>query len=198
MEPSSAQRHFHINAPLRQIETATHRFAQEVPAASGETLCAVLLGPSTAAKAQLARQIHNASSRAARPFIRIDCRHSAGIQFATFNGTMRSTRPIAGDGDPPRHFFHFATGGTLFFDHWDPVAECECERLFAELKSSRKTPLAAADPFSLDVAVTIAIDVSWTDGSDDECLLVHVPLAQLKEYVAYLATTAEAELLTAN
>lgn len=189
---------FHVNFPLRQIEAATRRFALEAPSASEDLLCVVLLGPQAAAKAPLARRIHNASQRAARPFVRIDCRHSTGVQFAALNGTMRSTRSIVADDEPPRHFFRFAAGGTLFFDHWDPVTECECSRLFAELKSAHAMPLAAADPFALDLAVTIAVDVRWTDCDEDECLMVHVPLPRLKEYVAYLATAAEANLLAAN
>lgn len=198
MDSQSPHRDFHIDFPLRQIEAATRRFALEAPSTSLDLLCAVLLGPQAAAKASLARRIHSASRRAARPFVRIDCRHSAGVQFAALNGTMRSTRPIAGDGEPPRHFFRFAAGGTLFFDHWDPVTECECSHLFGELKSAHAKPLTAADPFALDVAVTIAVDVRWTDCGDDECLMVHVPLPQLKEYVAYLSKAAEADLLAAN
>jgi hypothetical protein len=120
------------------------------------------------------------------------------VDVNALNGTMRSTRPIAGDDEPPRHFFRFAAGGTLFFDHWDPAIACECSRLFADLKSAHAKPLAAANPFAIDVAVTIAVDVRWTDGDDDECLMVHVPLPRLKEYVAYLATAAVADLLAAN
>lgn len=198
MESRPPHRDFHINFPLRQIEAVTQRFAREVPPASDELLCIVLLGPRSAAKAQLAHRLHNASQRAARPFVRIDCRHSAGVQFASLNGTMRSTRPIVGDDEPPRHFFRFAAGGTLFFDHWDPVTGCECAQLFAELKSAHAKPLAAADPFALNAAVTIAVDVRWTDCGDDKCLMVHVPLPRLKEYVAYLATAAAADLLAAN
>ena len=198
MESRPPHRDFHLKFPLRQIEAATQRFALENPSSSKELFCVILLGPQTAAKAPLARHIHNASRRAARPFVRIDCRHSAGVQFAALNGTMRSTRPIVGDDETPRHFFRFAAGGTLFFDHWDPATECECSRLFAELKSAQAMPLAAADPFALDVAVTIAVDVRWTDCDDDECLMVQAPLSQLKEYVVYLATAAEASLLVSN
>lgn len=198
MDSRRPHRDFHIDFPLRQIEVATRRFALEAPSTSEDLLCVVLLGPQAAAKATLARRIHSASRRAASPFVRFDCRHSAGVQFAALNGTMRSTRPIAGDDETPRPFFRFATGGTLFFDHWDPVTAGECSQFFAELKSAHAKPLAAADPFALDVAVTIAVDVRWTDGDDDECLMVHVPLPRLKEYVAYLATAAEADLLAAN
>lgn len=187
-----------LDLQLRQIDAATRRFALEMPPAANEFLAIVLIGPCAADKADLARRIHASSSRTLKPFVHIDCRHSAGVQFAALNGTVRSTRPIAGADDPPRHFLRFANGGTLFFDHWRPNTAAACSHLFAELRYAHETPLLAADPFALEVAVTVAIDARWTDRGDDECLMIHVPLAMLGEYMAYLKEDSQAELLTAN
>ena len=187
-----------LDLQLRQVDAATRRFALEVPPAADEFLALVLIGPCGADKADLARRLHAGSPRSLKPFVRIDCRHSAGVQFAALNGTIRSTRPIAGADDPPRHFLRFANGGTLFFDHWRPNTAAACSHLFAELRYAHETPLLAADPFAFDVAVTVAIDARWTDRRDDECLMIHVPLRSLDRYVAYLSSDAKSELLASN
>ena len=187
-----------LDLQMRQVDAATRRFALEAPPAADEFLALVLIGPYAAEKADLARRLHVSGPRSLKPFVQIDCRHSAGVQFAALNGTIRSTRPIAGADDPPRHFLRFANGGTIFFDHWRPDTAAACRHLFAELKYAHETPLPAADPFAFDVAITIAIDSRWLDHGEDECLMIHVPLATLDLYVAYLASAAEAELLAAN
>ena len=187
-----------LDLQLRHIDAATRRFALEAPPAADEFLALVLIGPCAAEKADLARRLHSSGSRSLKPFVHIDCRHSAGVQFAALNGTIRSTRPIAGADDPPRHFLRFANGGTIFFDHWRPDSTAICSRLFAELSYAHEAPLLAADPFAFDVAVTVAIDARWTDAGDDECLMIHVPLSTLDRYVGYLGYAARAELLAAN
>ncbi|WP_428307428.1 sigma 54-interacting transcriptional regulator [Lacipirellula sp.] len=198
MESSRSRTCTIIDLKLRQVEAATRRFAIEFPPDDQELLAVLLIGPCAANKVDLARRLHGIGPRSPKPFVRIDCRHSAGVQFAALNGTIRSTRPIAGTDDPPRHFFRIANGGTLFFDHWLPGTRTTCAHLFAELNRSHSAPLAAADPFAIDVAVTIAVDARWTDRGDDECLMMHVPLATLDDYLAYLNADAHAELLAAN
>lgn len=189
---------FRFESSVRHIQNATRRFAQRVTVSKSETLAMVLLGPAATPKADIAQRLHGMGPRSARPFVRIDCRHPAGIQFATLNGATRSTRPIAGADEPPRHFLHVANGGTIFFDHWSQETARQCAHLFEELRGCREAPLAAADPFCIDAAIIIAVDVKWIDGSDEDALLIHVPLPQLEQYIGHLAHDADAERLAAN
>lgn len=199
MDAFCSQQQFLLETSVRCIETATRRFAKHAPQANDQVFAIVLLGPTAADKANLARRLHGVGPRANRSFVRIDCRHPAGVQFATLNGVIRNTRPIAGADEPPRHFLRVAAGGTLFFDHWNPAAAHQCAHLLGDLKSTPAVPLAAADPFCIDAAVTVSVDVHWTDGSeDDECMMLQVPLPLVGEYLASLVAETSASLLAAN
>lgn len=122
----------------------------------------LLEGPTGSGKEFLARAIHSAGSRRAKPFVAVNCgsicatllpSQLVGHRKGTFAGASRDHKAL----------FEAASGGTLFLDE---VAEatpaCQAQLLCA-LDEREIRPLGASHAVRLDVCVIAATDRKLTE-----------------------------------
>jgi DNA-binding NtrC family response regulator len=115
----------------------------------------LLLGETGTGKDVLARAIHDASSRAAAPYVVFDCGAVAPslIESALF-GHVRGAFTGA-DTDRPG-VFEWASGGTLFLDEIGELAPALQPKLLRALETGQVTRVGTTTPVSVDVRVVAA------------------------------------------
>ena len=113
------------------------------------------MGPSGTGKELIARAIHGASGRAAKPFIPVDCAVTTGTLFAShmfghvkgsFTGATSSTLGC----------FRAADGGTIFLDE---IGEMELElqaKLLRVLQQRTVVPVGSHEEIPVDVRIVAA------------------------------------------
>jgi DNA-binding NtrC family response regulator len=123
--------------------------------AAATTAPIVLLGETGTGKDVLARAIHDASPRAAAPYVVFDCGAVAPtlIESALF-GHVRGAFTGA-DTDRPG-VFEWATGGTLFLDEVGELATALQPKLLRALESGEVTRVGATTPTTVDTRVIAA------------------------------------------
>jgi two-component system response regulator PilR (NtrC family) len=115
----------------------------------------LIMGPSGTGKELIARAIHAASGRAAKPFIPVDCAVTTGTLFAShmfghvkgsFTGATSSTLGC----------FRAADGGTIFLDE---IGEMELElqaKLLRVLQQRTVVPVGNHEEIPVDVRIVAA------------------------------------------
>jgi len=115
----------------------------------------LIMGPSGTGKELIARAIHASGSRAAKPFIPVDCAVTTGTLFAShmfghvkgsFTGATSSTLGC----------FRAADGGTIFLDE---IGEMELElqaKLLRVLQQRTVVPVGSHEEIPVDVRVVAA------------------------------------------
>jgi two-component system response regulator PilR (NtrC family) len=115
----------------------------------------LIMGPSGTGKELIARAIHMAGGRAAKPFVPVDCAVTTGTLFAShmfghvkgsFTGATSSTLGC----------FRAANGGTIFLDE---IGEMELElqaKLLRVLQQRTVVPVGSHDEIPVDVRVVAA------------------------------------------
>ncbi|MCA9678577.1 MAG: sigma 54-dependent Fis family transcriptional regulator, partial [Myxococcales bacterium] len=123
--------------------------------AAASSASVLLLGETGTGKDVLARAIHDASPRAARPYVVFDCGAVAPslIESALF-GHVRGAYTGA-DTDRPG-VFEWAHGGTLFLDEIGELAPSLQPKLLRALESGAVTRVGATTPTPIDVRVIAA------------------------------------------
>src|SRR5512145_2613524 len=122
-------------------------------AASGATV--LILGESGTGKELLARALHQASPRAAGPFVPVDCGAIAeGVLESELFGHARGA--FTGAQTARRGLFEEAAGGTLFLDEIGDVGPGLQARLLRALQEGTIRPVGANEPIPVDARVVAA------------------------------------------
>jgi Nif-specific regulatory protein len=121
-------------------------------------LCVLLTGETGSGKSQIARVIHDASARAPRPFLELNCAAlPENLLESELFGAMpgahsTATRKIEGKVTAAR-------GGTLFLDEIGELAVTAQAKLLQLLQTGEYFPLGASQPALADVRIVAATNV---------------------------------------
>ena len=118
----------------------------------------LLLGEAGSGKEMLARAIHCESQRSAGPFVAVQCASTPEAMleaelFGYSEGVFPGVRRSGAVGK-----LVLASGGTLFLDEVGGLPIVLQTRLLRALQDKRVTPLGAAEPLEVDVALIGATD----------------------------------------
>ena len=115
----------------------------------------LLLGETGTGKSAIARAIHDASTRAARPFVTIDCASipETLVESELF-GAEKGAHSTATKRTPGK--LAAANGGTIFLDEIGELPIESQAKLLGFLQTKRFTPLGASSPVEIDARVIAA------------------------------------------
>ncbi|MEZ5830720.1 MAG: sigma-54-dependent Fis family transcriptional regulator [Dongiaceae bacterium] len=116
----------------------------------------LLRGETGCGKGLFARALHNASRRAGRPFVAVNC---AAIPHELIESELFGYRPGAFTGAATAGFkgrLVEADGGTLFLDEIGDMPLSLQTRLLQVLSEQEFTPVGATQPVSIDIAIISA------------------------------------------
>jgi transcriptional regulator with PAS, ATPase and Fis domain len=115
----------------------------------------VVVGETGVGKEIVARQIHNASDRADKVFVPVDCTTLTGSLFESqlFGHTKGA---FTGAVDTTLGFFRAANGGTIFLDEISEIPLELQAKLLRVLQEQAVTPLGSTKSFPIDVRVISA------------------------------------------
>ncbi len=115
----------------------------------------LITGPTGCGKTRLAREIHNRSSRAAKPFVAINLAtlHEGTLEAEMF-GCERGA--FTGADQKRRGRLEFAQGGTVFLDEIGELPLRLQARLLDLLQTKKIVPLGSSTEIKLDVRILAA------------------------------------------
>lgn len=122
----------------------------------------IITGETGVGKEMVARQIHNASNRADKVFVPVDCATLTGQLFESqlfghakgaFTGAVNRTLG----------FFRAADGGTIFLDEISEIPFELQAKLLRVLQESSVTPLGSTEYYPIDVRVLCATNRSLSE-----------------------------------
>jgi transcriptional regulator with GAF, ATPase, and Fis domain len=150
--PLSAQHSF--GRLIGKSISARRLFAQ-LAAVAASDLTVLLLGETGTGKDEAAAAIHEASARAARPFVVVDCSSiPASLIESELFGHERGA--FTGAVDKRVGAFVAADGGTLFLDEIGELPRELQPRLLRALENREVKPVGASRPIAVDVRVIAA------------------------------------------
>ncbi len=118
--------------------------------------CSVIItGETGVGKEMAARQIYNASDRADKPFIPVDCATLTGQLFESqLFGHVKGA--FTGAVDNTLGFFRAADGGTIFLDEISEIPLELQAKLLRVLQQNSVTPLGSTKSYPIDIRVICA------------------------------------------
>jgi DNA-binding NtrC family response regulator len=133
-----------FNSILEMIETVAAR------------KCSVIItGETGVGKEMVARQIHNASNRANKVFVPVDCTTLTGQLFESqLFGHVKGA--FTGAVDNTLGFFRAAEGGTIFLDEISEIPMELQAKLLRVLQQSCVVPLGSTKSYPIDIRVLCA------------------------------------------
>jgi two-component system response regulator AtoC len=147
--PPSSQGDFVVRDPAMQ---RLHKLARQV--ALG-TISVLILGETGAGKEVLAQTIHTASSRAGRPFLRLNC--------AAFNETLIESElfghergAFTGAVQAKAGLLETAEGGTVFLDEVGELSAATQAKLLRVIETHEVTRVGGLKPRTIDVRFVAA------------------------------------------
>lgn len=147
-----------VNAAFNDIVTQNPRMLelkQQASVLAGLDIPVLINGESGTGKELFATAIHNASSRAAKPFIAVNC---GAIPPELIDSTLFGHKKGAFTGAVSDHqgVFQQAHGGTLFLDEFGELSLAAQVRLLRALQTSEITPVGDSKPIKVNVRVLTA------------------------------------------
>jgi two-component system response regulator AtoC len=147
--PPSAQGAFVVRDP------AMHRLHQLARQVAVGTISVLILGETGAGKEVLAQTIHEASKRAGRPFLRLNC--------AAFNETLIESElfghergAFTGAVQAKPGLLETAEGGTVFLDELGELSPATQAKLLRVIETREVTRVGGLKPRSIDVRFVAA------------------------------------------
>jgi transcriptional regulator with PAS, ATPase and Fis domain len=118
--------------------------------------CSVIItGETGVGKEMVARQIHNASNRANKVFVPVDCTTLTGQLFESqLFGHVKGA--FTGAVDNTLGFFRAAEGGTIFLDEISEIPMELQAKLLRVLQQSCVVPLGSTKSYPIDIRVLCA------------------------------------------
>lgn len=157
---------------LREVAAGTHRmetyssidpgFVRDVieplkRAASVDKVGILMLGPTGSGKSRLARDLHYSSSRAAGPFVTLDCGQitsAEGLGADLFGFAKKSGFSAPSEGRPGRAMM--ANKGTLFVDEVGSLPLELQQRILRLIQTGLFSPLGSSEEMSVDIRLLAA------------------------------------------
>jgi DNA-binding NtrC family response regulator len=122
----------------------------------------IITGETGVGKELVARQIHNASDRAGKVFVPVDCTTLTGQLFESqLFGHIRGA--FTGAVDTTLGFFRAADGGTIFLDEISEIPLELQAKLLRALQEGVVTPLGSTKSYPTDVRVLCATNVNLSE-----------------------------------
>jgi two-component system nitrogen regulation response regulator GlnG len=201
LELKNLASHVRNTVPLRETfgpSEAAGRLINDIEQVAGSSFSVVIVGETGSGKEVVARAIHDASPRAKRPFIAVDCgaipealleSQLFGHDRGAFTGADRQT---AGE-------FGAAEGGTIFLDEISNMALAFQAKLLRVLQERVLHRLGSTKSINLDVRVLAASNRSLEELCEagsfrrdlyfrlNEYAISIPPLRQRREDILYLA-----------
>ncbi len=166
---------------------AMQQVFQLVDQVSAADATVLITGERGTGKEAVAREIHNRSRRAARPFVAVDC---AAIPEPHLEGELfGQARGVAGGAGPSRGLFQEAAGGTLFVDEIGALPPALQPRLLRALQERKVRPAGADAEVSVDVRLVAASGRDLEEMVEDKRFredlyyrinVIHIPLPPLR------------------
>lgn len=122
----------------------------------------LLLGENGTGKDLIAREIHNKSLRANKPFIKVDVGALTESLFESeLFGHKKGAFTGANEDRPGR--FEAANGGTIFLDEIGNITLQQQTRLLSVLQNRQVTRLGSNEPINIDIRLVCATNLSLFD-----------------------------------
>jgi len=135
--------------------TAFNSIVEMIEALASRRCSIIITGETGVGKEMVARQIHNASNRADKIFVPVDCTTLTGQLFESqlFGHTKGA---FTGAVDNTLGFFRAADGGTIFLDEISEIPLELQAKLLRVLQEEAVTPLGSTRAFRIDVRILCA------------------------------------------
>ncbi len=166
---------------------AMQQVFQLVDQVSAADATVLITGERGTGKEAVAREIHNRSRRAARPFVAVDC---AAIPEPHLEGELFGRARDAAEGaGPSRGLFEAAAGGTLFVDEIGALPPALQPRLLRALQERKVRPAGADAEVGVDVRLVAASGRDLEEMVEDKRFredlyyrinVIHIPLPPLR------------------
>ena len=133
---------------------------------AGRKCSVIITGETGVGKEMVARQIHNASDRADKVFVPVDCTTLTGQLFESqLFGHVRGA--FTGAVDKTLGFFRAADGGTIFLDEISEIPLELQAKLLRVLQESSVTPLGSTKSYPIDIRVICATNSNLREMVDE-------------------------------
>ncbi|MDR0544319.1 MAG: sigma-54 dependent transcriptional regulator [Odoribacteraceae bacterium] len=192
--PASPARPFY----LKGVSEVAAKLYDHLRLVAPTTLTVLISGESGTGKEYIARHLHEASPRAAGPFVAVDCgaipRELAGSEF--FGHVKGSFTGAISDKEG---YFSIASGGTIFLDEVGNLSRDVQVQLLRVLEERRVRPIGGQKDAPVDVRVISATNENLKEAVDrgrfredlyhrlNEFALVAPPLRERKEDIPLFA-----------
>lgn len=134
---------------------AFNSIVEMIEAIASRKCSIIITGETGVGKEMVARQIHNASGRAGKVFVPVDCATLTGQLFESqLFGHTRGA--FTGAIDHTLGFFRAADGGTIFLDEISEIPLELQAKLLRVLQEEAVTPLGSTKSYHIDVRVLCA------------------------------------------
>ena len=136
------------STPMRELFAQMARVAQtDAPV--------LILGETGTGKELAARAIHDASARAAGPFVIVDC---AALASSIIEGELfgHARGAFTGAVSAKRGLFETANGGTMFLDEIGDMGPKMQAQLLRTLQDGEVKPVGGSEPIRVDVRIVCA------------------------------------------
>lgn len=137
---------------------AFHSIIEMISAIATRKCSIIITGETGVGKEIVARQIHDASDRAKKVFIPVDCTTLTGQLFESqLFGHLKGA--FTGALDDTLGFFRAADGGTIFLDEISEIPLELQAKLLRVLQQGEVTPIGSTKSYPIDVRVVCASNI---------------------------------------
>ncbi len=174
-----------LRVSFTSLSLAAHRFAERTESGAPRPQALLLIGRKDANTLALAIEIHSGSIGCDNTFVRLPCdllptgREFHRLMFGGSQDISLESPRLPGE-------LRLTSGGTLYLDDVNLLAEDSQQDLFSALDTQQVFPVGASGSIAIDVQTIASVDADLIDRSPEECVLVRVPICALAAFLKEL------------